>query len=169
MWMLCTCIAVYIPALLIDFNNAKMSKQTWYFLMQIACTYIGTYNTLLFCCALIHLIVHYACHVPFHCAVPTAPLNLTFPPGGVLNDSVTLTWLSPQHPSGVIRFYELQQSSSAGDNFVNTTDNSTAIVLSNLSPGTQYSFSVRALTVAFGPFSDELSVHTADGEDMWNL
>ena len=48
---------------------------------------------------------------------------------------------------------------------MNTTDNSTTIVLSNLSPGTQYNFSVRAFTVAFGPFSDELSVHTADGED----
>ena len=103
--------------------------------------------------------------MPFHCAAPTAPLNLTFPPGGVLNDSVTLTWLSPQHPSGVVRFYELQQSSSACETFVNTTDNSTTIVLSDLVPGTQYNFSVSAFTVAFGPFSDELSVHTADGED----
>ena len=92
-------------------------------------------------------------------------LNLTFPPGGVLNDSMTLTWLSPEHPSGVIRLYELQQSSSAVDTFVNTTDNTTTIVLSNLVPGTQYNFSVRAFTVAFGPFSDELSVLTADGED----
>ena len=107
----------------------------------------------------------YAHHVPFHCAAPTAPLNLTFPPGRVLNDSITLTWLSPLHPSGVVRFYELQQSSSAGNIFVNTTDNSTTIVLSNLSPGTQYNFSVRAFTVAFGSFSAKLSVHTADGED----
>ena len=49
--------------------------------------------------------------------------------------------------------------------FVNTTDNTTTIVLSNLVPGTQYNFSVKAFTVAFGPFSDQLSVHTADGED----
>ena len=49
---------------------------------------------------------------------------------------------------------------------MNTTDNSTTIVLSNLVPGTQYNFSVRALTVAFGPFSAQLSVHTADGEDQ---
>ena len=97
-------------------------------------------------------------------AAPSAPLNLTFPTGGVLNDSIELTWLSPQHPSGVIRFYELQQSSSAGDMLVNTTDNITTIVLSNLVPGTQYNFSVRAFTVAFGPFSAQLSVHTADGE-----
>ena len=93
------------------------------------------------------------------------PLNLTFPPGGVLNDSITLTWLSPEHPRGVIQFYELQQSSSAVDTFVNTTDNTATIVLSNLVPGTQYNFSVRAFTVAFGPFSAQLSVHTADGED----
>ena len=105
-------------------------------------------------------------YVSLH-AAPSTPLNLTFPPGGVLNDSITLTWVSPLHPSGVVQFYELQQSSSAGhgDSYVNTTDNSTAIILSNLSPGTQYSFSVRAFTVAFGPFSAQLSVHTADGED----
>ena len=103
--------------------------------------------------------------MPFHCIAPTAPLNLTFPPGSVLNVSITLIWLSPQHPNGVIWFYELQQSSSAGDIFLNTTDNTTTVVLSNLSPGTQYNFSMRAFTVAFGPFSDELSVHTADGED----
>ena len=48
---------------------------------------------------------------------------------------------------------------------MNTTDNTTMTVLSNLSPGTQYNFSVRAFTVAFGPFSAQLTVHTADGED----
>ena len=102
-------------------------------------------------------------YVSLHTA-PSTPLNLTFPPGGVLNDSITLSWVSPLHPSGVIQFYELQQSSSAGDIYVNTTDNSTTIVLSDLVPGTQYNFSVRAFTVAFGPFSAQLIVHTADGE-----
>ena len=98
-------------------------------------------------------------------SAPSVPLNLTFTPGGVLNDSITLTWLTPQHPSGVVRFYQLQQSSSGRDVFVNTTDNTTMTVLSNLTPGTQYNFSVRAFTVAFGPFSAQLSIHTADGED----
>ena len=102
--------------------------------------------------------------MPFHCTAPSAPLNLTFPFGGVLNDSITLTWVSPLHPSGVVWFYELQQSSSAGVIFVNIRDNTTTTVLSNLSPGTQYNFSVRAFTVAFGPFSAQLIVHTADGE-----
>ena len=114
--------------------------------------------------------MHYTvpCPVPFHCAAPTAPLNLTFPPGGVLNDSITLTWVSPRHPSGVVQFYELQQSSAGhGYSYVNTTDNITTIVLSDLVPGTQYNFSVRAFTVAFGPFSDQLIVHTADGEGTW--
>ena len=49
---------------------------------------------------------------------------------------------------------------------MNTTDNTTMTVLSNLVPGTQYNFSARAFTVAFGPLSDELSVHTADGEGI---
>ena len=97
------------------------------------------------------------------------PLNLTFSPGSVLNDSITLTWVSPQQPIGVIQFYELLQSSSAGDVFVNTTDNTTTILLSNLVPGIQYNFSVRAFTVAFGRFSAQLSVHTADGEDMYYI
>ena len=52
---------------------------------------------------------------------------------------------------------------------MNTTDNITTIVLSNLVPGTQYNFSARAFTVAFGPFSDELSVHTADGEGVYAI
>ena len=98
-------------------------------------------------------------------SAPSAPLNLTFPPGSVLNNSVTLTWLSPRHPSGVVWFYELQQSSSERNIRMNTTDNATTIVLSNLTPGTPYNFSVRAFTVAFGPFSAELILHTADGED----
>ena len=98
-------------------------------------------------------------------AAPSAPLNPTFTPGGVLNDSVTLTWLHPEHPNGVVRFYQVQLSSPDEDIFVNTTDTTTTAVLYNLTHGTQYNFSVRAFTVAFGPFSAQLSVHTADGEN----
>ena len=98
-------------------------------------------------------------------AAPSAPLNLTFTPGGVLNDSVTLTWLSPQHPSGAVQFYELQGASSGSFVRVTTGYNTTTTVLHNLTPGTQYNFSVRAFTVAFGPFSAPLILHTADGED----
>ena len=92
------------------------------------------------------------------------PVNLTFPPGGVLNDSVTLTWLPPQHPNGVVSFYQLQLSSSDGHFLVNTTDNTTTTVLYYLTPGTQYTFSVRAFTVDFGTFSAPLIIETADGE-----
>ena len=99
-------------------------------------------------------------------AAPSAPLNLTFPPGGVLNDSITLTWSTPQHPNGVIHFYQLQQLSTDGEVLVSTTTDNTTTVLSDLTPGTQYNLSVRAFTVAFGPFSDQLTLHTADGEDM---
>ena len=98
---------------------------------------------------------------------PSAPLNLTFPPGGVLNDSITLTWSTPQYPNGVVRFYQVQLSSVDRDVFVNITDAATTTaVLSDLTPGTQYNVSVRAFTVAFGPFGDQLTLHTADGEDM---
>ena len=98
-------------------------------------------------------------------AAPSAPFNLTFPPGGVLNDSVALTWFPPLHPNGVVQFYQLRLSTSDGDNFVNTTENTTTEILSDLTPGTQYNISVRAFTVDFGPFSAQLSVHTADGEN----
>ena len=101
---------------------------------------------------------------PKFTTAPSAPLNLTFPPGGVLNDSITLTWLPPQHPNGVVRFYVLRWSSFGVNFFVNTTGNTTT--LSDLTPGTQYTFSVRAFTVAFGPFSAQLTLHTADGEDI---
>ena len=59
----------------------------------------------------------------------------------------------------------MQLSSVDGDVFVNTTGNTTTAVLSDLTPGTQYTFTVRAFTVAFGPFSDQLTLHTAEGED----
>ena len=74
-------------------------------------------------------------------------------------------WLPPQHPNGVIHFYQLQLLSSDGEVLVNTTTDNTITVLSDLTPGTQYNFSVRAFTVSFGPFSDQLSVWTADGKD----
>ena len=99
-------------------------------------------------------------------AAPSAPFNLTFPPGGVFNDSVMLTWSSPLHPNGVIQFYEVQGVSYDSLIIVNATDNTTTIVLSDLTPGTQYNISVKAFTVSFGPFSAQLSVHTADGEDV---
>ena len=98
-------------------------------------------------------------------AAPSAPFNLTFPPGGVLNDSVMLVWSSPLHPNGVIQFYEVQGASYDSLIIVNATDNTTTAVISDLTPGTQYNFSVRAFTVYFGPFSAQLSVHTADGEN----
>ena len=108
---------------------------------------------------------------------PSAPLNLTFTPGGVLNNSITLTWLPPQHPNGVLQFYQLRLLSSDGLTFVNTSDNTTTAVLSlnsalvsqkvNLTPGKQYNISVRAFTVTFGPFSTQLSVWTADGEGTY--
>ena len=108
-------------------------------------------------------------HLPSVHAAPSAPLNLTFPPGGVLNDSVTLTWLPPLHPNGVVQFYQLRLSSSDGDVFVNTLGSTTTTVLSDLTPGTQYNFSVRAFTVVFGPFSAQLTLHTADGEDVYQI
>ena len=114
-----------------------------------------------------HLFSFQYCWPPLP-AGPTAPLNLTFPPGGILNDSITLTWLHSQHPNGVVRFYQVQSLFPGAEApvLVNTTDNTTTIVLSNLSPGAQYYFSVRAFVVFFGPFSARLSVHTADGEAM---
>ena len=101
-------------------------------------------------------------------AAPSAPFNLTFPPGGVLNDSVMLTWSSPLHPNGVIQFYEVQGISYDGLIIVNTRDTTTTTVLSDLTPGTQYNISVRAFTVDFGPFSAQLSVPTADGEGIYS-
>ena len=97
-------------------------------------------------------------------AAPSVPLNLTFHSGGVQNDSITLNWLRPRYPNGNVFFYQLKFSSSNGDFFLNTTDNTTTTVLSDLTPGTQYTFSVRAFTVDFGPFSAPLIIETADGK-----
>ena len=120
-----------------------------------------------------HIGVHVLFRLFMSCAAiislpsaPSAPLNLTFSAGGVLNGSITLTWTPPEDPNGIVQFYQMQQSSPSGVMYMNTTDNSTTIVLSNLVPGTQYNFSVKAVTVAFGPLGDKLSVHTADGEGI---
>ena len=115
-----------------------------------------------------HSLIRYQSYSQIFHTAPSAPLNLSFTPGGILNDSITLTWLPPQHPNGVVRLYELRLSLADGDVFVNTTDNTTTVVQYDLTPGTQYNVSVRAFTVAFGPFSDQLSLHTADGEDIQN-
>ena len=108
----------------------------------------------------------YVSVIPFLPA-PSAPLNLTFPPGGISNDSITLSWLHPLSPNGVIRFYQGWYVSPVQNApvFTNTTDNATMVVASSARPGTQYNVSVRAFTVAFGPFSAALIIHTADGED----
>ena len=142
--------------------------QKWVKPLRMACTSNHSVYWFVYC---LSGVLCLQCDLPalsLHSA-PSAPLNLTFPPGGVLNDSVTLTWLSPQHPNGVVQFYQLQQSSSERDIRMNTTDTTTMTVLSNLTPGTQYNFSVRAFTVALGPFSAQLSVHTADGKDTCSI
>ena len=136
----------------------------WMKRFLITCTNLTALYILYICLSVVLCLQYHLPALSLH-AAPLTPLNLTFTPGGVLNDSVTLTWLPPEHPNGVVLFYQLLQSSSRGDIFVNTTDNTTTTVLSNLTPGTQYNFSVRAFTVAFGPFSAPLILHTADGED----
>ena len=75
-------------------------------------------------------------------------------------------WLHPLQPNGIIQFYQLQIAYPGIEEpvLVNTTDNATMYVLANLTPGSQYCFSVRAFIVFFSPLSAQRCVYTADGE-----
>ena len=79
---------------------------------------------------------------------PTAPKSLIIV--SITNTTVSLSWMPPDTPNGIITQYQLQYRRS--DNTTNTTslnianDNLTYTV-TGLSSNTEYVFTVRAFTV----------------------
>ena len=101
----------------------------------------------------------------FYCTAPSdAPLNVT----GVFNDSTSLTifWNPPSIPdqNGNIVAYNIIYQRTGGDGsdsmmeMASTSDQS--VIISGLRPFTNYSVRVAALTVAIGPFSEQVVVRT---------
>lgn len=78
--------------------------------------------------------------------VPSHPLNITELQVG--NDSITLHWLQPQHPNGVIAGYRLYYMTKKMTDVVTVKDSSNEIIyrLQNLAPYKKYSIWAKAFT-----------------------
>ena len=75
------------------------------------------------------------------------------------NTSVTLSWLPPQTPNGVVQFYRVTipfESAVVQD----TTGNETTLTVNGLIPGLTYEAQVEAFTTTFGIPSPGVSVTT---------
>ena len=73
---------------------------------------------------------------------------------------MTLSWMSPDTPNGIITQYEIQYRVNATALLVNFTDTLMGTV-KGLSPGTIYTVQIRAFTrVGAGPYSDRITVMT---------
>ena len=87
----------------------------------------------------------------------TAPQFVT---SDIQSTFVTLSWMSPDTPNGIIIQYEVQYSVNSTTSLVNLTDTLMGTV-QGLSPGEVYTLQIRAYTRAgAGPFSDSITVMT---------
>ena len=99
---------------------------------------------------------------------PTAPRSLMVVNDSVTDTNVTLSWMSPDPPNGIITEYQIQyrRNSSTGDymqkSIMNSTQNYT---VTKLTSNTEYVFQVRAFTtVGSGDFSNSVTVRTSEFE-----
>ena len=86
---------------------------------------------------------------PYFLTVPTAPRSLMVV--DVTETTVTLSWMSPDPPNGIITNYQVQyrrsDSSSPDYTSVDTMTNDLTYTVTGLSTNTEYDFRVRADTV----------------------
>ncbi|XP_065914678.1 protein sidekick-1-like isoform X2 [Dysidea avara] len=88
----------------------------------------------------------------------TAPCSLTV--DTIQQRFVTLSWMPPDTPNGIIIQYEVQYSVNSTTSLVNFTDTLMGTV-EGLSPGTIYTLQIRAYTrVGAGPFSGTKTLKT---------
>jgi len=86
---------------------------------------------------------------------------------------MTLSWLAPDAPNGIITQYELQYSICGDSVFINVTstvmDNNSHIgIIEGLLPVAVYSLTIRAYTVVgSGPFSDNVVTAVTPAECMY--
>ena len=90
--------------------------------------------------------------------VPTAPRSLTIV--NTTDSTVTLSWMPPDPPNGIITQYELQYR-RVGGSYTSLQPLNTDLTrtVTGLTSGTQYEFRVRArTTVGYGSFSSIVAV-----------
>ena len=81
--------------------------------------------------------------------------------------TIELTWIPPleQEQNGFIEEYVINITRE-GDSLDQVVSVMTSLMISNLSPYTNYSFSVAAVTVGVGPFSPVVTITMPEhGED----
>ena len=79
--------------------------------------------------------------------------------GQVTDTTVTLSWMSPDPPNGIITQYQIQYGRSSGSFGNNQVTTDLTYTVTGLITGTQYDFRMRAFTVVGnGPPSDVVAV-----------
>ena len=79
---------------------------------------------------------------------PTAPKSLMIV--NITNTTVSLSWMPPDTPNGIITQYQLQyRRSDSSTNIIslNVTNDTLTYTVTGLSSNTEYLFTVRAFTV----------------------
>ena len=103
-------------------------------------------------------------HSLYFLTVPTPPRSLMIV--DITDTTVTLSWMPPDPPNGIIRSYRVQyrrsDSSSSNYNSFDTNTNDLTYTVTGLSTNTEYNFRVRADTVVGR--SDPSNVVTSVGK-----
>lgn len=87
-------------------------------------------------------------------SAPSAPRNVTTV--SIVGSSVTLNWLPPLTPNGVVRFYMVSLIFVEATIPQNTSN--TNLVVNGVPLGRAFNVTVRAFTVAFGEASSVVTV-----------
>ena len=87
-------------------------------------------------------------------SAPSPPRNVTAT--SIMGSTVTLSWLPPLIPNGVVRLYMVSLIFTEVTVSQNTTN--TNLTVEGIPPGRAFNVTVRAFTVAFGAASDAVTV-----------
>ena len=99
----------------------------------------------------------------FYLTVPTTPRSLMIV--DITNATVTLSWMPPDRPNGIITQYQIQYRRSDNSTNItspNLTNNTLTYTVTGLSSNTKYVFTVRASTVVgYGNASKAVTDYTS--------
>ena len=82
----------------------------------------------------------------------------------ITDATMTLSWMPPEMPNGIITQYQMEYSSGNSSDFIslNISNSILTYAVTVLTSNTEYVFRVRAFTVVgHGPFSDEVTRYTS--------
>ena len=94
--------------------------------------------------------------------VPSEPRLLNVE--NITDTTVTLSWMPPDSPNGIITGYQMQYSRDNSSDTVSLNTNDTALnyTVTGLTNDVEYVFIVRASTaVGYGAYSSEVTAHAS--------